>query len=131
MLAVFVSDSVLTLFWIDTQILLAIAKTGGILTPLLFKYAVDALVLPAGVAPPAFLMIPSMTAIHALLLMGVVKAFSAICNDLRSVIFTPVGQNAGRRVATHAFLHVLHLDPAFHLDQNTGALNRQIGRAHV
>jgi len=109
-------------------LLLGIAKTGGILTPLLFKYAVDALVLPAGATPPPLWILPSMGAVTALLVMGAVKALSAICNDLRSVIFTPVGQNAGRRVATHAFLHVLHLDPAFHLDQNTGALNRRLER---
>lgn len=56
------------------------------------------------------------------------QGVSGICNELRYVVFSPVGQATGRRVAMHFFDHILHLDMAFHLERKTGALSRVMER---
>ena len=51
-----------------------------------------------------------------------------MANELRNIVFTPVGQATGRRVEYWFFAHVLSMDMAYHLDRKTGALARIIER---
>ena len=56
------------------------------------------------------------------------QGVSAVSMELRSLVFTPVGQATGRRVEYHLFAHILAMDAAFHLERRTGALARVIER---
>ena len=67
-------------------------------------------------------------AIWLLALSGLAKSMASIANEARSVLFTPVAQGAGRRLALHALNHILQLELAFHLDTASGVLLRAIER---
>eukprot|EP00793_Prasinoderma_coloniale_P004985 PRCOL_00000746-RA len=122
-----------------------LAKACNIASPILFKEAVDALtvgeaagagaggVLGLGAGVGAALGLGAAgagvgLAVWALMLSGALKSVGTIANELRSVLFTPVAQAAGRRVSLRAFEHVLTLDAAYHLDRSTGALSRILDR---
>ena len=57
------------------------------------------------------------------------QAVSAGMNEMRYVIFAPLGHATGRRVAIHLLDHILGLDLAFHLERSTGVLARILDRA--
>lgn len=101
-----------------------ISKACSLASPLLFKQAVDALAIDGAGVPALGLK----TAVSALLLAGALTSVGSVANELRSVLFTPVAQAAGRRVSMRTFEHVLQLDPAFHLDRSTGAMSRVLDR---
>jgi ABC-type transport system involved in Fe-S cluster assembly fused permease/ATPase subunit len=101
---------------------LVVAKVLGLSVPLLFKHAVDALASGGGSRAAA------VAAAQALALAGVAKALAGLFSELRVLSFTPVAQSASRRVALHAFEHILSLDLSFHLDRRTGSLSRVIDR---
>lgn len=50
-------------------------------------------------------------------------------NELRYLVFAPLGQSTGRRVGVQLLEHILRLDLAFHLERQTGALTRILDRA--
>jgi len=99
--------------------LLCISKSLGLVVPMLFKQAVDALAPGAGGIN---------VAVKAIILSGVCKAIASAANELRSVSFTPVAQEAGRKVALAIFSHIINLDIEFHMARRTGALSRIIER---
>ena len=101
---------------------LVVAKVFGLSQPLLFKHAVDALAQGGGTAEAA------VAAATALAAAGVARALAGLATEARVLSFQPVAQSAARRVALHAFEHLLSLDLAFHLDRRTGALSRVIDR---
>lgn len=101
---------------------LVIAKVFGLSQPLLFKHAVDALAEGGGSAEAA------VAAATALALAGLARGLAGLATEARVLSFQPVAQSAARRVALHAFEHLLRLDLAFHLDRRTGALSRVIDR---
>ncbi|KAL4520893.1 hypothetical protein Ndes2526B_g00075 [Nannochloris sp. 'desiccata'] len=118
---------------------LVISKAAGLLAPVYFKLAVDALSTPAiatsstataaATAASALWLpgaVPAATA--ALLVSGLCRALSALAKELQHPLFTPVSQAAGRRVSFYALAHVLGLDLHFHLDRNTGSLSRMLER---
>lgn len=78
---------------------------------MLFKKAVDSLSVGGAVATDA--------AVSAILLAGVCKAISGAANEGRSVAFTPVAQEAGRKVALSIFSHIVDLDISFHMQRRT------------
>jgi len=101
-------------------VLLCVAKVLGLMVPLLFKKSVDALSM--GGAEGASI------AMSAIMLSGVCKAISGAANEGRSVSFTPVAQEAGRKVALSIFSQIISLDISFHMQRRTGALSRIIDR---
>jgi len=56
---------------------------------------------------------------QAILLSGVCKAVSGLANEGRAMAFTPVAQDAGRKVALSIFSHILSLDIEFHMARRT------------
>jgi hypothetical protein len=104
------------LYWrvAGALIMLVASKAAGLMAPLQFKVAVDA--LGGGGAPGAA--VPA--AVAALVAAGAYRAGAALSKELQHPLFTPVSQAAGRRVSFYALAHVLSLDLFFHLDSNTG-----------
>lgn len=106
---------------------LVVAKSLGLCVPLLFKEAVDALAAATGGTEVA-LAAAARAAALALAASAVARAVSGLASELRVFSFTPVAQSAARRVALHAFEHILSLDLSFHLERRTGSLSRVIDR---
>lgn len=121
--------------------LLLASKAAGLLAPVYFKHAVDALSSSApaataaggsGAAAAAAAAAETAAASHAglaagaagmaLLLSGACRALSGMAKELQHPCFTPVAQAAGRRVSHYTFLHVLGLDLTYHLSRRTGGL---------
>ncbi|GAQ82134.1 mitochondrial ABC transporter ATM [Klebsormidium nitens] len=102
-------------------ILLVGGKAAGLAGPVLFKRGMD--VLSESSKAQGYSQATMYAAVSALVLSGVSKGISGICNEARYTVFSPVGQATGRRVAMHFFDHILHLDMAFHLERKTGALS--------
>jgi ABC-type multidrug transport system fused ATPase/permease subunit len=78
--------------------------------PLLFKQAVDHMAMGSQAVA---------LAAQAILLSGVCKAVSGLANEGRAMAFTPVAQDAGRKVALSIFSHILSLDIEFHMARRT------------
>ncbi|GAB4819537.1 hypothetical protein N2152v2_006583 [Parachlorella kessleri] len=106
------------------MVLLLASKSAGLMAPMYFKQAVDALSAVgsngAGVAVQA--------AVSALVVSGVCRGVSGLAKELQHPAFTPVSQAAGRRLSFYALAHVLGLDLQFHLNRRTGALSRMLER---
>ena len=62
------------------------------------------------------------------LLDGVARATSSLFSELRGVLFSKVVQSGIKSLASRTFEHLHRLDLNFHLNRNTGALNRSIDR---
>lgn len=100
-------------------------KTAGIVGPVFLKFAMDRLQ-----AVPGHLQKQSANLIlGALIFSALSKAISAGMNEMRYVIFAPLGHATGRRVAVHLLDHILGMDLTFHLEKSTGVLARVIDRA--
>ncbi len=100
--------------------LLVAAKVANVYVPLLYKGAVDALT-PTGAALVA---IPVGLIVGYGLLRCLAQAFA----ELRDAVFAKVAQRAIRRTALATFRHLHVLSLGFHLDRQTGGLNRAIDR---
>lgn len=59
---------------------------------------------------------------------GVARATSSLFSELRGILFSKVVQSGIRSLASRTFEHLHSLDLNFHLNRNTGALNRSIDR---
>uniref|UniRef100_A0A7S3JV60 ATP-dependent transporter ycf16 n=1 Tax=Aureoumbra lagunensis TaxID=44058 RepID=A0A7S3JV60_9STRA len=100
--------------------LLVSAKLLTILSPFLFKEAVDAIAHPEtimAVAPAGLIGC-----------YGVARLMASATQELRTVVFATVSQKAIRRVGLQVFQHVNALPLRFHLDRNTGQLSRIVDR---
>ena len=106
---------------------LVIQKSFGLAVPILFKVAVDHCTAAATMSGSAAAQ-AARAAAWALVASGCLKAMSGVATEVRTVLFTPVAQASGRRVALEVFNHVLGLDLSFHLERRTGALQRIIDR---
>jgi len=95
----------------------------GVYVPFLFKYAVD--MLNAGVDAGN---IVAAVPVAALLGYGVARATSSLLGELRGFLFSKVAQSGIMSLASRTFEHLHSLDLHFHLNRNTGALNRSIDR---
>ncbi len=98
---------------------LIVAKIANVYVPILFKKMVDLLSTPAGLVA-----IP----IGLLLAYGLARVLSQSFAELRDGIFARVAQRAIRKVALATFRHLHSLSLRFHLDRQTGGLNRAIER---
>lgn len=99
------------------------AKLASVGMPFLLKHQVDALNIDA---PQAewWQWFP----LGLLLAYGVARLMSVLFGELRDLVFGRVSERAMRRIALQVFEHLHRLDLAFHLDRQTGALQRDIER---
>ena len=100
--------------------LLATAKVANVVVPLIYKQAVDALSLGTS----AVLVLP----LGILLAYGLVRTLVVVFGELRDAVFAKVSARAIRTVALKTFRHLHRLSMRFHLERQTGGLNRAIER---
>ena len=101
-------------------VFLVAAKGANVTVPLFYKAAVDALsgeistviVLPLGL----------------LFAYGLLRVFVLAFGELRDAVFAKVAQRAIRSVALKTFRYLHGLSLGFHLERQTGGLNRAIER---
>jgi len=104
--------------------LLFIAKLIAVGTPLLYKWAVDE--LGGDVSAPAFFL--ALGAVGLTVAYGVARLANVGFQQLRDVLFAPVGQRALRKLALETFTHIHRLSMRYHISRKTGGLSRIIER---
>ncbi len=115
--------------WVKRRVVLALAilftaKMIAVTTPLFYKQAVDALA-PEGASAAAFL---GFGAVGLTLSYGIARLMTVGFQQLRDVVFTPVGQRALRQLALETFTHIHRLSMRYHIMRKTGGLSRVIER---
>ncbi len=115
--------------WVKRRVVLsltalALAKIVSVLTPFLYKAAVDA--LSGEVRGDAWLL--AMGAVGLTVAYGLARVGSIGFNELRDVIFVRVGQRALRKLALETFTHIHRLSMRYHITRKTGGLSRIIER---
>ncbi len=112
---------------------LVAAKVASVSMPFLLKYQVDHLSMDdnsaigsasAGHADDWWLWFP----LGLLLAYGAVRFINVLAGELRDLFFGRVTERAMRRMSLRVFEHLHALSLAFHLDRQTGALQRDIER---
>ncbi len=104
--------------------ILLVAKLVAVGTPLLYSQAVDIL-SPEGLTGGSFL---ALGAVGLTLAYGLARLGNTGFQQLRDVIFAPVGQRALRRLAIETFTHIHRLSLRYHITRKTGGLSRIIER---
>ncbi|MDA7430324.1 ABC transporter ATP-binding protein/permease [Primorskyibacter aestuariivivens] len=99
---------------------LVLAKVVTMLTPFLYKYAVDTL---SGEASDLLLGAVGLTVAY-----GMARLFMNGFNQLRDALFAAVAQQALRRLALETFTHIHRLSLRYHITRKTGGLSRIIER---
>jgi len=103
-------------------ICLLLAKALGVYVPVIFRNAVDVLAPGSGAADA--IAVP----VGLILAYGAARVMSQGFGELRDALFARVAQRAIRTVALQVFRHLHALALRFHLDRQTGGLNRGIER---
>jgi ATP-binding cassette subfamily B protein len=98
---------------------LVVAKIANVYVPVVFKHMVDALGSPA-----ALVALP----VGLLAAYGLARITAQAFAELRDGIFAKVAQRAIRSLALKTFRHLHALSLSFHLERQTGGLNRAIER---
>lgn len=96
---------------------MVLAKVLGLAVPFLWRRTVEALEC-GSVALTVWFVIAG----------GAAKGGANVISEVRSSFFMPAAQAIARRIELTCFEHVLRLDPAFHLEQQSGSLARAIDR---
>ena len=99
---------------------LILAKVANIGVPLTLKRIVDSL----DPQQQAVIVLP----VSLLLAYGALKLGSALCNELRDVLFARVRYRAMRRLTVRTLAHLHELSLRFHLERKTGAISRDLER---
>ena len=115
--------------WVKRRVVLSllallVAKIVSVLTPFLYKAAVDSLTGEA--RDDTWLMV--LGAVGLTVAYGVARMGSIGFNELRDVIFVRVGQRALRKLALETFTHIHRLSMRYHITRKTGGLSRIIER---
>ncbi|WP_407496247.1 ABCB family ABC transporter ATP-binding protein/permease [Pseudooceanicola sp. MF1-13] len=115
--------------WVRRRVVIAlavlfVAKLVAVGTPFLYKAAVDSL---GGDGDSAAWML-ALGAISLTVIYGLARLMSVGFNQLRDVVFAPVGQKALRQVAFETFQHMHRLSMRYHITRRTGGLSRIIER---
>ncbi|WP_106744012.1 ABCB family ABC transporter ATP-binding protein/permease [Yoonia maritima] len=115
--------------WVKRRVVLAMAvlftaKLIAVTTPLFYKQAVDALA-PEGASAATFM---GLGAVGLTLAYGIARLMNVGFQQLRDVVFTPVGQRALRQLALETFTHIHRLSMRYHIMRKTGGLSRAIER---
>eukprot|EP00834_Sanchytrium_tribonematis_P006698 NODE_518_length_6556_cov_0.505653.p2 type:complete len:604 gc:universal NODE_518_length_6556_cov_0.505653:2364-553(-) len=95
--------------------LLISGKLLNIQVPLLLKYVVDHIHQPKHV-------------FYGILGYGVVRSLASTASELRSAVFANIANKTIRQVAKSTYEHILSLDMPYHLNRQTGGLQRSIDR---
>lgn len=104
---------------------LVVAKLASVAMPFLLKYQVDHLsALESTAADNWWLWFP----LGLLLAYGAVRFLNVLMGEVRDVLFGRVTERAMRRMSLKLFRHLHQLSLDFHLDRQTGALQRDIER---
>ena len=106
-------------------LLLLAAKAVSIVTPWIYKLAVDALSPRAEGDPAAVL---ALGAVGLTVAYGLARLGSVAFGELRDAVFVRVGQRALRRLALETFTHIHRLSLRYHITRKTGGLSRIIER---
>jgi len=101
-------------------LLLIAAKGVNVVSPILFKFAVDAL----DGKGQAILIVP----IALLAGYGLARVLAIAFGELRDAVFAKVAQRAIRAAGLRTFRHLHKLALRFHLDRQTGGLSRAVER---
>ena len=116
-------------FWVKWRVVVALAlllvsRLVSVATPLVYKWAVDSF----GDTPttPAFML--GAGAVGLTVAYGIARLMNVGFQQLRDVVFTPVGQRALRRLALETFTHIHRLSMRYHITRKTGGLSRIIER---
>ena len=104
--------------------LLLLSKLVAVTTPIVYKYAVDA--LAGEFEGPAMAL--ALGAIGLTVAYGMARLMTVGFQQLRNAVFAPVGQRALRRLAAETFSHIHAMSLRYHLTRKTGALSRVIER---
>lgn len=107
-------------------ILLFGSKLAGIGGPFLFKRAMDELTNGSTKLQSEYYIY---VVASLLILSSLTKAISSGLNEVRYVVFAPIGHAVGRRIGVYLLQHILYLDLSFHLDKSSGVLLRILERA--
>ena len=112
--------------WVRRRVVLAllallVGKVVAVLTPILYKQAVDALANEGG--SPLMLGAVGLTVAY-----GMARLLSNGFQQLRDAVFAAVGQRALRALALETFTHIHRLSMRYHLTRKTGGLSRIIER---
>ncbi|OED43786.1 metal ABC transporter permease [Chromatiales bacterium (ex Bugula neritina AB1)] len=105
---------------------LVLARVVAVLTPFLYKGAVDAMAPGGSESAATFMLIAG--AVGLTVAYGVARLMTVGFNQLRDVIFAKVGQRALRKLALETFRHMHALSLRYHLTRKTGGLSRVIER---
>ncbi|MCC7166699.1 MAG: ABC transporter ATP-binding protein/permease [Rhodospirillales bacterium] len=97
---------------------LVLAKLANVGVPVIYKQAVDHMNAPAVAVVPIALLVAY----------GLARILAGTFAELRDIVFARVGQRAIRSLALTTFRHLHGLSLKFHLDRQTGGLNRAIER---
>ncbi|WP_339106952.1 ABC transporter ATP-binding protein/permease [Thioclava sp. GXIMD4216] len=106
------------------MLLLVTAKVITLLTPYLYKLAVDTL---SGDARDPALLLP-LGAVALTVAYGVARFLSSGVSELRNAIFAPVQMRATKDIALKTFRHMHMLSLRYHIGRKTGAITRIIER---
>jgi ABC-type transport system involved in Fe-S cluster assembly fused permease/ATPase subunit len=98
---------------------LVVAKIANVYVPIVFKHMIDALGTPG-----ALVALP----LGLLAAYGLARVMAQAFAELRDGIFAKVAQRAIRSLALKTFRHLHALSLSFHLERQTGGLNRAIER---
>ena len=112
--------------WVKRRVVIALsmlvlAKLIAVGTPLLYKGAVDAL---ADEGVPML----ALGAVGLTVAYGMARLMTIGFQQLRDVVFAPVGQRALRQLALETFAHIHRLSMRYHITRKTGGLSRIIER---
>jgi ABC-type transport system involved in Fe-S cluster assembly fused permease/ATPase subunit len=112
---------------------LVCAKIAVVWVPVVYSWAVDALVPVAGSATMGAAGAATVAAVPLALIAGygLLRIASSFFGEMRDAIFAAVQQRTVRRVALQTFRHLHRLSLRFHLDRQTGGLSRAIERGTV
>ncbi len=105
-----------------SMLVLILTKLITVATPIVYKWAVDAL------APGAAIGTLGVGAVGLTVAYGMARLLSNGFQQLRDAIFAAVGQRALRMLALETFQHIHALSMRYHLTRKTGGLSRIIER---
>ncbi|MBE2275694.1 MAG: ABC transporter ATP-binding protein/permease [Rhodobacteraceae bacterium] len=116
--------------WVKRRVVLAmvflvLAKAVSILTPYLYKLAVDALDAQTANDPAITLLLGAAGLTVAY---GFARLGTVVFGELRDAVFVRVGQRALRQLALETFTHIHDLSLRYHITRKTGGLSRIIER---
>ncbi len=116
--------------WVKRRVVAALlmlvaAKAVSIVTPYIYKLAVDSLSAGTGSDPAAML---ALGAVGLVVAYGLARLGSVAFGELRDAVFVRVGQRALRQLALETFTHIHQLSLRYHITRKTGGLSRIIER---